>query len=212
MRPSTLSNVTRPQTRTAALAALLVACLGLAGCNLVPAPQADPTRFYVLAGTTAATPPATPATRTLHLRPVEVASYLRGRPLVVRRGDHEVQFRDFARWGEPLEEGVARVLREEWLARGTAGVVTTGSLRSGRPSAEAEVSIRLLACEGTADGQAIVTAAWDIRGPDGLAVLRSGVFRSTGLRWDGKSEAGLAAALSQGIAALAAEVAAGWPR
>lgn len=209
MRPPTLPPTVRSSLRPAISASLLATCLWLAGCNLVPAPQADPTRFYVLAASTP-TPAATPATRALHLRPVEVANYLRGRPLVVRRGEHEVQFRDFARWGEPLEEGVARVLREEWLARGAAAVVSTGSLRSGRPAAEAEISVRLLACEGGVDGTATVAAAWDVRGPDGLAVLRSGVFRSQGLRWDGRNEASLAAALSQGVSALAAEVAAGW--
>ena len=79
----------------------------MAGCNVVPPPQADPTRFYVLASPAPAVPGGVTKLKRLNLRPVDVAAYLRSRPIVVRRGDNEVQFRDFARWGEPLEQGVA---------------------------------------------------------------------------------------------------------
>ena len=89
----------------------------LTGCSLIPEPKADPTRYYVLTTATAA-PASAGGLGTLQLRPVEVAGYLRNPAMVVRRGEHEIEFRDVARWGEPLELGIARVLGEELRARG----------------------------------------------------------------------------------------------
>src|SRR4051794_10789461 len=104
-------------------------CLLVASCSL-PQAQHDPTRFYVLSAMSAS--PAAPVANApvVHLRQVELASYLRARPIVIRRSENEVEFREFARWGESLELGIARVLREELLACGAAGEVLTTALRS----------------------------------------------------------------------------------
>lgn len=184
------------------LAATLVCA---AGCNVIPAPQADPTRFYVLASPSAA-PSSEVKLKRINLRPVEVASYLRSRPLVVRRGDNEVQFRDFARWGEPLEQGIGRVLRDALLASGAAGSISVASSRVGRVAGEPDLMVNVQACEGSADGSVRVEAAWELlTGVDGSVVAR-GNFKATGLKWDGRNEAGIAAAVSQGIVALAGEI------
>src|SRR5688572_3226314 len=88
----------------------------MSGCLSVPIPQAeaDPARFYVLNTVTPASVAGADVGEAgrktaIALQPVEVASYLRSRPMIVRRGDNEIQFREFARWGEPLELGIARV-------------------------------------------------------------------------------------------------------
>ena len=101
-----------------------IAGWAMAGCSLWPEAQTDPTRFYVLS-TGAAAPTAQSGAPTVQLRSVELASYLRARPVIVRRGNNEIEFREFARWGEPLELGIGRVLREELLARGAASAVFT---------------------------------------------------------------------------------------
>lgn len=192
----------------AALAGSLVA-LFVAGCS-IPMPQAetDPTRFYVL---TAPMSPASDERRTdaptVRLRQVEVPSYMRAQPIVVRRGDNEIQFREFARWGEPLEGGIARVLRDELLARGAASAVVMPGFRMSRAEHDREVAVRVLACEGGADGDVRFRAVWEVLGPGPKpAVIARGGFDATDLRWDGKDEAELVAKLSEAVAGLAGEI------
>ena len=200
--------------RANSLVLLLAAAAGLlsiAGCSL-PSALPDPTRFYVLS----ATPPAaTPLTGgvAIHLRQIEVASYLRARPLIVRRGDNEIEFREYARWGEALELGVARVLREELLARGVAGAVLAPGLRSATVPFDYELTVRVLACEGGADQSVRFRAAWELATTGAkVAVAAHGDYVAAGLRWDGKNEASLAAELSRAVTGLAGEIAAGVPK
>ena len=101
--------------------------LALGGCNLVPEAQSDPTRFFVLSvpaveTIVAAKPPV------VHLRPIELASYIKSKPMIVRRSNNEIEFREYARWGEPLEFGIGRVLRED-------GSVIAGLFAAGNTSA-----------------------------------------------------------------------------
>src|SRR5688572_5949137 len=107
---------------------LLAALLALPGCSL-PQAQPDPTRFYVLSAEMTRAPASSNGTplSVLYLREIELASYLRTRPIIVRRGENEIQFREFALWGEPLDLGIARVVREELLARGAASAVVTSA-------------------------------------------------------------------------------------
>lgn len=193
-------------------AALLL--LMAAGCS-IPIPQAerDPTRFYILSSGQPA--PSAPAAQgpAVHLRAVEVANYLQSRPLIIRRGDNEIEFREFARWGEGLDQGVARVLREELLARGAAAAVLAPGLRAPGVKYDYELSVRVLACEGAADGQILFRAIWELAGADAAqGPVAGGDFRPTDLRWDGRSEASLARQLSAAVAALAGEIAAAMKR
>jgi uncharacterized lipoprotein YmbA len=144
----------------------------------------------------------------VQLQPIEIASYLRVRPLIVRRGDNEIEFREFAHWGEPLEIGVARVVREELLARGAASAVQMAGTRRERSNYDYGLSIRVVACEGGANGAVVFRAIWELSttGAKG-AVVAGGDFRPGDLRWDGKNEASLAAELSRGVAELAGEIA-----
>jgi uncharacterized lipoprotein YmbA len=180
--------------------------LTLAGCSL-PQAQSDPTRFYVLSTdpVRAASPSNAPV---ILLREVELANYLRSRPVIVRRGENEIQFREFALWGEPLDHGIARVLREELLARGAASAVLSSASRREHTNVNYSLSVRVLACEGEANGDIAFRAVWDLASTEPKpAAVAHGDFRPTTLRWDGKSEASLAAQLSQAVAGLAAEIA-----
>ncbi|MSU69301.1 MAG: hypothetical protein EXS39_00690 [Opitutaceae bacterium] len=181
----------------------------VSSCSLPPA-QLDPTRFYLLS-TPAASAPAEPAAKApvIHLRPVELPSYVRAKPLIVRRGDNEVEFREYARWGEPLELGIGRVVREELLARGAAGAVLAGGLRAVDVDYSYELIIRVLACEGVAGGAVHFRAVWELSatGP-APKIAAQGEYRPADLKWDGKNEATLAAQLSQATTGLAAEIAA----
>jgi uncharacterized lipoprotein YmbA len=178
------------------LASLLVVAAAGAGCSLLPAPKPDPTRFFVLASEPGE---GAPARGVVALRPVELAAYLRQPALVVRRGGHEVTFREAARWGEPLEQGIARVLGENLRRLGLAPANRGGE-------AEAAVLIvRVLAAEGTAAGGVEFRASWELTRRGAPSV--GGEFRAAGLAWDGRDEAGLAGSLSAAVAALAAEIA-----
>jgi len=53
---------------------------------------------------TVAKPPA------LHLRTVELASYIKAKPIIVRRNYNEIEYREYAHWGEPLELGIGSFL------------------------------------------------------------------------------------------------------
>src|SRR5437588_8185136 len=71
------------------LTCLAGALLWLNACSL-PQAQADPTRYYLLS-TAAANSTAEPAAGApaLHVRQIELASYIRSRPLIVRKGNNE---------------------------------------------------------------------------------------------------------------------------
>lgn len=191
-----------------------VAGLVLGGCSLLPQAQTDPTRFFVLS-VQSVTPEAAPAGKSpvVHLRPVELASYIKAKPIIVRRGDNEIEFREFARWGEPLELGIGRVLREDLVARGAAGAVLAAGLRATDSDYDYTLVVRVLACEGGTDGAVHFRAVWELA-TTGLApkLAARGDVQPAGLRWDGKSEGALAAQLSKAVAILAEDVAAGLGR
>jgi uncharacterized lipoprotein YmbA len=183
--------------------------LSLAACNIIPEAQLDPTRFYVLSTPAAASTEAAVKGPAVHLRPVELASYIKAKPMIVRRGDNEIEFHEYARWGEPLELGIGRVLREELLSRGAASVVLTAGLRAFNVDYDYELSVRVLSCEGTASGGVLFRATWELS-TTGAApkIAAHGDFRAENLKWDGKSEGALAAQLSKAVSDLAGEIAA----
>ncbi len=188
-----------------------LALLLASGCQIVPEPKADPTRFYVLTGPAGGAAGAAGGP-VVQVRAIEVADYLKGRPLVVRRGGTEIEFREFARWGEPLEAGIGRVLREELLARGAAGAVLLPGVRRESGRARFELGLRVLAAEGGADGAVRFRVIWELMATGSQALVARGDFQPDDLRWDGKAEGSLAAGLSAAVAGLAGEVAAALPK
>jgi uncharacterized lipoprotein YmbA len=196
-------------SRLPALSFMLSALSFLGGCSL-PQPQADPTRFYVLSapGLAAAEPAAKGSS--VYLRPIELASYLKAKPMIVRRGNNEIEFREYAHWGEPLELGLGRVLREDLLTRGAARAVLAAGLRPLNVDCDFELSVRVLSCEGAAEGGVNFRAVWELSTTGAPPkVTAHGEFRSDGLRWDGKSESELADQLSKAVSDLSGEIAAG---
>jgi hypothetical protein len=196
----------RGPLRSALLGSLVL--LAVAGCSVLPEAAIDPTRYYVLSGPSAVVVPRAEGP-VVYLRPVELARYLHARPVIVRRGDNEIEFRDFARWGEPLELGVARVIRDELIARGAARGVQVAGVRRETGGRDYTLTVRVLACEGGAGGEVIFRAVWELvaSGPK-PRVVGGGEFRATGLRWDGQTEGSLTAQLSVAVSALAGDVAA----
>jgi uncharacterized lipoprotein YmbA len=119
-----------------------------------------------------------------------------------------VEFREFARWGESLDIGIARVLREELLARGAANSVLTAGLHTPLEEKDYALNVRVLACEGAANGGVIFRAVWELTKGGAKQPVASNDYHPADLRWDGKNEASLAAQLSRAVAGLAEEIAA----
>ena len=112
-----------------------------------------------------------------------------------------------ARWGEPLDIGIGRVLREELLAR---GAILVSGLRRDHSTFAYNLSVRVLSAEGGAQGAVGVRAVWELSTADDKAsTVAAGDFAPGDLKWDGKSEALLAARLSEAVAGLATEIANG---
>jgi len=176
------------------------------GCSsILPEAQSDPTRYYVLTAPAAAAEAA--GGSVLGLRNVEVAAYLRSRSVIVRKGEHEVEFREFARWGEALEAGIARTLRESLITSDTVAEVAVVPFALDLER-DHDLAVRVLACEGEAGGGVRFRATWELWSTGaGAEVLQRGVYEARGLTWDSRNEASLAAALSQAVAGLGAEIA-----
>jgi uncharacterized lipoprotein YmbA len=204
--------------RTFRLATSWAAVTLLAGfiftaCSLPDIQQAQPdtSRYYVLGGVSPSPAGARPDAPRLAVRMVEVAPYLKNKSLVVRQGDNELKFVADARWGEPLDAGLTRLIRERLAA-------TTGTPVEPEAGLETDyvVRIRVERCEGTVDGtggNVSLTAEIDLRPaaptPTGRPVRRMFVARPAA--WDGKDFARMARLLSEAAGELADAVLAAVP-
>lgn len=200
-------------------AGLSALVLSLAGCSLLPAPQTDPTRYYVL--TAGSLPEAETAEKAaesglvLGLKRIEIVPYLNGKDMVVREGGNEIAYQSFARWAEPLTTSISRAL--------TATLVHSEKVGRVYPQPfpfdverDYDVSVRVLRCEGDrrSDGRtgarfsALVEVTEAKAG--GTVVLRKEFIAPEG-EWNGKDFGKLASALSESINALGTDLAAALP-
>lgn len=186
--------------------------LGLAGCSLLPEPKADPTRYYVLtgAGADAARPDKLPGSLVLGLKRIEIVPYLNGKDMVVRDRGNEIVYQSFSRWAEPLNASIGRTL----VGRLATSEKVSRVYTQGFPfdvERDYDVAVRVLRCEGerkagggfVASFSAVVEVTEAKAG--GAVVLRK-VFIAPEADWNGKDYGALAAALSEAVGALAAEV------
>lgn len=176
-----------PYHRILAPSVLLSACsVLLAGCNLLPEPQPDRTRHFTLSAPTAA------ATGGVEVRPVLLAGHLRNRAMAVRIAENEVTYLDDARWAEPLDAGLAEVLRAE-----LAGVAGDWTVR-----VEVE-RFELLTHQGNA---VQLVAVCEIRAK-GDAAPRRVNFTSAPRQWDGRDHGDLVGLLRAAAVELGAQLA-----
>lgn len=181
------------------VAGLLLATLS--ACSL-PEAQPDLTRFYLLNEIThkadvaevVGQPPR------IVLRPVIVPEYLRGKIMQVRVADNELRFIDQARWAEPLESGLTRVLREDLSQRpARVRVVARGG-----DEHDFDVAVNLRRCEGVMPaGAARLAARIEIfsTGTDPKLVAQED-FSFDVAGWNGSDYGQLAKKLSEAADAL----------
>jgi Uncharacterized protein conserved in bacteria len=209
--------------RPTALAGLVALSLGFAGCSLLPKPAPDPTRHYVLTGAASVVtePTAKQGVLKVGVRSVQVAPYLDAKSMIVRRGDNEIDYRDYARWAEPLATGINRML----VARLHVSDKVARVFPQPYPfdiARDVDVSVSVLRCEGRVlpDGSAVASflctieiarvADADAEGRGGEVLLRE-VFEAPPTPWKEGDYAALAALLSDHVARLADTIIAALP-
>ncbi|MDP2137502.1 MAG: PqiC family protein [Candidatus Didemnitutus sp.] len=178
----------------------------LAGCTLLPTPQPDRTRHYVLeSGAAVATPTAQPVR--LGLRNVEIPAYLKTKAMVVRSGNNEIRYNDTARWAEPLEAGITRLLRERLAGR--ARIITYPF--PANLERDYDVTVRVLSAEGHDRGVLFSAVVELTRVGDTATIVSRRVYTAPVVSWNGDF-AQLASQLSAAVANLADEVLAAVPQ
>ncbi|MBC8011591.1 MAG: membrane integrity-associated transporter subunit PqiC [Burkholderiales bacterium] len=203
-----------------AVALVVAGVFALAGCSVLPTPRKDPTRHYVLTGPAATEVEAAAAKGTLKVgvRSVQVAPYLDGKAMIVRRAGNEIDYRDYARWAEPLSAGVSRMLTARLLASGRVARVFPQPYPFDVVR-DLDVAVTVLSAEGevTADGATVVSfvCALEVtRAHEGAGageVLLRETFVAPPIAWTDGDHAALASGLSKGVAALAERVIAALP-
>jgi uncharacterized lipoprotein YmbA len=182
-----------------------LALVGLTACSL-PQAQPDLTRYFLLNEVTheAAVGEVVGEPPRIVLRQVIVPEYLRGRIMQVRVADNELRYIDVARWAEPLEAGLTRVLRED-LAQRPARVRVVARVADEH---EFDVAVNLRRCEGVLpSGVARLAARIEIfsTGLDPELVAQEDfTFDVPG--WDGVDYGDLAKKLSEAADALAERI------
>jgi uncharacterized lipoprotein YmbA len=209
-------NATLPSFRFRLLSSA-VGLLLLAGCNVIPPPQADSTRYFALASPALDTAAARPTLGTLRLglKAVDVAPYLKKGLIVVRRGENELVYNEYVRWAEPLEASIARALRARLLADAKTGRVFAYPFPFDQER-DFDIAIGIVRCEGAqlrgggAAARFEATLEITSAGTSSEVVVRKTIALPD-VVWDGKDYAALARALSDDVAALGQEIAAALP-
>ncbi|MBV8889985.1 MAG: membrane integrity-associated transporter subunit PqiC [Alphaproteobacteria bacterium] len=177
-----------------ALLLLLAACSSPPGrfYELTPEPAAQARPLYAAAGNSVA------------IGAVNLPGEL-DRPQMARRiGPNQLAFAEDDRWAGPLDDMVRRVLAEDLAERLGAGTVP---LAAGPGiAAERTVAVDVLRFDADPDGRVTLAARWQTLGRTApLGRPRQSTIVEPG---SGGDAAGIAAAMSQALAALAAQIAA----
>lgn len=187
---------------------LASACL-FSACNLIPEPREDPTRYYTL-NLSPEIAPAMPAAGQglkIGLRAIDVPAYLRKGVLAVREVDTELRFNEYARWAEPLEAGLTRLLVTQLQADPRVAKVSKAPLPldDGR---DYEIFLQIRAAEGLRNpgkNSVLFCTLVEITDSSGQVISRQ-LFTAKDLSWDGKDAGLLAQQLSKAVQALATDI------
>lgn len=193
--------------RFTVFAVLLFAC---GGCSLL-SPQADPTRFALLASVDefagAALPPAQ-AVNSLRvgLGPIEIPEYLRRAALVTREHGTRLSPSSTDHWAEPFERSVERVLAIDLQRElGTGQLLIHPWYETNRPDVQIELAFSR--CERDANGTVVIACRWSARWLDSS---RAPIEREARLERPiaGEGGAAVALAISESIAELCKSISA----
>jgi uncharacterized lipoprotein YmbA len=203
--------IRKSQRPAAIFPVLLLGLLGaLAACSIAQPPTDDPTRYFVLSDAAAQQAPAAAGGVRIGLRAVRLEGYLKRKEIVVRTGENEVEFRDFRRWAEPLDAGIARIVRSRLLASPGVAQVYAEPFPLDQDR-DFDVLVEVRKCEGslTPSGTwaASLSATIEVStaGANPHVVARR-TFLAPLAAWDGSDFDRLASLLSADVSALGQEV------
>jgi uncharacterized lipoprotein YmbA len=195
------------------LSVALLAGLFTTACQIVPEAKPDPTRFFVLEdpGATMGSTRSKPDGATMGLLGIRLPVYLAdSRAMAISSASQEIEFRDFERWAEPLDEGIERVLQSA-LGR-AASVARVLTLPFGADvNRDYDVQVNVIDCEGFTSGSsqsAQFVCEYSIMDMDGELVAH-GIYEATPATWNGTPgdlARLLSAAIVEGAAVIAAAV------
>jgi uncharacterized lipoprotein YmbA len=181
---------------------LLVVLMLEASCSVLK-PRSDPTQYFVLTGEEHA--PRAPASVVIGIDRIDLPEYLRRSEIVTRTEANQLKIADYERWGEPLKDGFSRTLKTDLESRLGAGHVLVAPFDPAhRPAVTVDVDVRRF--ERVLPDRAVLEATWTLRDATGKGSLMTKEVRlSQPLARD--DTRATVAALSQVLAALAAEIA-----
>jgi uncharacterized lipoprotein YmbA len=187
------------KTRRSLLLGMVVLCACLAGCARTQA-----TRYYTLSPVApGSSERAGPSSLSLGVGPVILPEYLDRPQMMTVAGANEVAFAEFHRWADPLDEMLARVLKED-----LAALLATENVAPYPWPAEFEpdvvVEVEVLELAGQPDGGVTLEARWLVRAAGGRGRVRRTQIEMPAEAGD---YAALAAAASRAVAALSREIA-----
>lgn len=153
-----MTTLVRRVTFPIALATALLAggCLG----------GTAPTRFYVL---TAIDGPAVSGDRaqTLGVGPISIAAYLDRPQIVTRPAADKIDLGEFDQWGEPLRDGISRVLAEDLSRQLPSAKIALFPWR-GLDPVRYQIIVDVTRFDGPSGGDTSLEARWRILdGPTG---------------------------------------------
>jgi len=202
------------RNRAAAASTILLAMLALPGCFSLSR-DSPPRQHYVLGSVLPAPEAAAPPVDAglVGLRTPALADYLATPFMVIRRGNHRVEFDEFHRWGEDLPRGFSRALASHLSSRMPAQRVLVVPWPTGTHP-EHLLQVQLLRFEGVAPdgapggtGSAHLVATWEILGSAGAVVLARGTTEVLDDGWVVGDFDALVQMLDAGIGTLAGEIA-----
>src|SRR6266478_6682031 len=185
-------------TRRPLIALALVSAMLAAGCLGGNAP----TRFYVLAPgeMTAVTAPAL----SIGLGPIGLAGYLDRPQIVTRPAADKIDIGEFDQWGEPLRDGISRVLAEDLARQMPSARISVFPWR-GLEQILYQVVVDVTRFDGTAGGDLALEARWRILDAAGkeIAVKTTRLTEPTG----SPGYSATVSAMSRALARLSRDIA-----
>lgn len=189
------------------LIATAIVALVMVGCSVVPEARPDLTRYYVLTNTQGNAQGVAKVGDGLKLglKRVEVSRYLDKGSLVVLRGSNELVYNDYARWAEPISEGVGRIVRARLLDDPKVARVFVDAFPFDQ-TRDYDISINVTHCEGAISrgaGRVRFSAVVEITttGDDAKVISRT-EFTAPLQSWDGRNYSELTQLLSESVSLL----------
>lgn len=167
--------------RFIAFAPLSVLLLSLSGCF----GNTPPAQFYLLEPISEAEskPAAAGEKPLIALMPTRIPEYADRPQIVTASGKNAYRLSEFARWAEPLNYNIARVLQQDIAALVPAEVVLANA-SSRAKQAQFRVSVSILDFYVDAQNQARLTAQWHIVRGENTVASKQTAYRMSALSDD----------------------------